>query len=114
MTGFLLFLPPLSRPVPSAGLRRCLEINSCNCFTLATLVKLERASECSSEHPWTSALPRKKQKYAEGAKQKQNGKWTDPVKFPGREFNSLREYRAAREQHQARRDKYRAQRYHCC
>ena len=58
--------------------------------------------------------PPKKAKWVDGARQKQNGKWTDPVKFPGREFDDLDELRAAKKQRAARRDEYRAQRYNCC
>ena len=36
--------------------------------------------------------------YVEGAIQKANGKWTSPHFFPGREFDDLDEYRAAKKQ----------------
>ena len=42
----------------------------------------------------------------EGAEQKQNGKWTDNAKFPGREFDDLDAYRAAKKQRKARRGAY--------
>ena len=37
----------------------------------------------------------------EGAAQKQNGKWVSQM-FPGREFDDLDEYRAAKKQRKAR------------
>ncbi len=43
---------------------------------------------------------------AEGAKQKANGKWANYKTFPGREFDDLDEYRAAKKQHAARRAAY--------
>ena len=43
-----------------------------------------------------------------------NGKWINSHMFPGREFDDLDEYRAAKKQRAARRDEYRAQRYNCC
>ena len=60
-----------------------------------------------------AAPPKKKQKYVEGARQKQNGKWSQPQMFPGHEFDDLDAYRAAKKQRYARRDEYRAQRFHC-
>ena len=53
--------------------------------------------------------PRKKRKCVEGAKQKSNGKWSNPKLFPGREFDDLDEYRAAKKQRAARCEDYRAQ-----
>ena len=47
-------------------------------------------------------------KCVEGARQKKSGKWTDPVKFPGREFDDLDAYRAAKKQRAARREEYSA------
>ena len=52
---------------------------------------------------------KKKMKKAEGAYQKQNGKWTNKDMFPGRDFDDLDAYRAAKKQRAARRDEYRAQ-----
>ena len=46
---------------------------------------------------------------AEGAQQKINGKWANYKMFPGREFDDLDEYRAAKKQHAARRKEYSAQ-----
>ena len=40
--------------------------------------------------------------------QKKNGKWTDYAKFPGREFDDLDAYRAAKKQRAARREEYSA------
>ena len=45
----------------------------------------------------------------EGAYQKENGKWANPVMFPGREFNDLDAYRAAKKQRNERRAAYSAQ-----
>jgi len=50
--------------------------------------------------------PRKKQKYVEGARQKQNGKWRNNKLFPGRDFDDLDEYRAAKKQRAARHAAY--------
>ena len=44
----------------------------------------------------------------EGAKPKTNGKWRSGL-FPGREFDDLDEYRAAKKQREERREEYRAQ-----
>jgi hypothetical protein len=46
-----------------------------------------------------------KRTFAEGAQQKQNGKWSSRM-FPGREFDDLDEYRAAKRQHKERRAAY--------
>ena len=51
---------------------------------------------------------RKKMKKAEGAYQKQNGKWTNKDMFPGREFDDLDAYRAAKKQRAARREAWSA------
>ena len=51
------------------------------------------------------SAPPKRGKYAEGAYQKQNGKWADARMFPGREFDDLDAYRAAKKQRVAQ--KYR-------
>ena len=50
-----------------------------------------------------------KRKIIEGAVQKSNGKWSCPKSFPGREFDDLDAYRAAKKQRAARREEYRAQ-----
>ena len=52
-------------------------------------------------------LPRKERR-VEGAYQKVNGKWGSDS-FPGREFDDLDTYRAAKKQRYARRQEYRAQ-----
>ena len=59
----------------------------------------------------TSRAPpsKKRGRYVEGAKQKSNGKWTNSCMFPGREFDDLDAYRAAKKQRAARREEYRAQ-----
>ena len=43
---------------------------------------------------------------AEGAYQKQSGKWTSPYFFPGREFDDLDAYRAAKKQRYEQRAAY--------
>ena len=53
-----------------------------------------------------SAAPRKRAKHVEGARQNKNGKWTDTVKFPGREFDDLDAYRAAKKQRKEQRAAY--------
>jgi len=53
----------------------------------------------------------KKPRRVEGAEQKANGKWRNHKLFPGRVFDDIDEYRAAKKQRAARRDEYRAQRY---
>ena len=45
----------------------------------------------------------------EGAAQKQNGKWANTRLFPGREFDDLDAYRAAKKQRKERRAAYSAQ-----
>ena len=55
------------------------------------------------------AAPRKKYvrgKCVESAIQKSNGKWTNYAMFPGREFDDLDAYRAAKKQRAARRSAY--------
>ena len=56
----------------------------------------------------TSRAPpsKKRGRYVEGAKQKSNGKWTNSCMFPGREFDDLDAYRAAKKQRKERRDAY--------
>jgi hypothetical protein len=49
------------------------------------------------------AAPPKKLRRVEGATQKSNGKWANKDMFPGREFDDLEEYRAARKQRAAQR-----------
>ena len=49
--------------------------------------------------------PRKRTKCVEGAWQKSNGKWGS-VMFPGREFDDLDAYRAAKKQRKERRAAY--------
>ena len=46
--------------------------------------------------------PRSKRLCVEGAAQKVNGKWSNSVMFPGREFDDLDAYRAAKKQCAAR------------
>lgn len=55
------------------------------------------------------AAPRKRAKCVEGATQKANGKWSNPIMFPGREFDDYDAYRAAKKQRAARREEYSVQ-----
>ena len=57
------------------------------------------------ERPTKAKAPLKKQKWVEGAHQKKNGKLRSEM-FPGREFDDLDEYRAAKKQHYERRAAY--------
>ena len=50
-----------------------------------------------------------KRTFVEGALQKANGKWTNYDMFPGREFDDLDTYRAAKKQRKERRAAYSAQ-----
>ena len=50
-------------------------------------------------------LPKKKLR-VEGATQKSNGKWANKDLFPGREFDDLDAYRAAKKQRYERRAAY--------
>ena len=45
-------------------------------------------------------------KLIEGARQKSNGKWSDSRIFPGREFDNLDAYRAAKKQRVEQRAEY--------
>ena len=56
--------------------------------------------------PATKRKARKKAKYVEGARQQQNGKWTNRAMFPGRVFDDLVEYRAAKKQRGKQRAAY--------
>ena len=60
------------------------------------------------ERPTEAKAPLKKQKWVEGAHQKKNGKWRSEM-FPGREFDDLDAYRAAKKQRAARRAAWSAQ-----
>ena len=64
------------------------------------------------ERPTKAKAPRKKQKRVEGATQKVNGKWRNHAMFPGREFDDLDAYRAAKKQRAARRAEWSAQAYY--
>ena len=55
--------------------------------------------------------PRFVQRRVEGAQSKANGKWINHYMFPGREFDDLDEYRAAKKQRAARRAAWSAQAY---
>ena len=86
----------LVRNVPHAKLRGLFEAQPA------------RAPPKKCERPTKAAPPKKKLRRVEGAHQKQNGKWANQ-QFPGREFESLDEFRAAKKQRAARREEYRAQ-----
>ena len=51
-------------------------------------------------------VPKKRGQVVEGATQKTNGKWIQCAMFPGREFDDLDAYRAAKKQRAARREEY--------
>ena len=61
------------------------------------------------ERPTKKKDGRKMAKTVEGARQKKNGKWSNTVMFPGREFDDFDAYRAAKKQRYARREEYREQ-----
>ena len=72
---------------------------------LPGLYKRERPTKQKGD-----GAPRKSPRFAQGRKvegawQKSNGKWGSHL-FPGREFDNLDEYRAARKQRAARRVKW--------
>ena len=54
----------------------------------------------------------KREKKIEGATQKANGNWTNHEMFPGREFDDLDAYRAAKKQRKEQRKEYIAQTRH--
>ena len=61
------------------------------------------------QRPTKAKAPRKRAKCVEGAIQKANGKWSCYEMFPGREFDDLDAYRAAKKQRYERRAAYSAQ-----
>ena len=67
---------------------------------------------CDYEARYAPA-PKKRERFVprrvEGAEQKANGKWACSWMFPGREFDDLDEFRAAKKQRAARRKEYSAQ-----
>ena len=70
--------------------------------------KFEARPARKRERPTEAKAPLKKQKWVEGAHQKKNGKWRSEM-FPGREFDDLDAYRAAKKQRAARRAAWSAQ-----
>ena len=56
--------------------------------------------------PETARAPPNYGKCIEGAKSKANGKWTNYETFPGREFDDLDAYRAAKKQRKEQRAAY--------
>ena len=59
-----------------------------------------------AKRPRKRDIGKKSGKCVEGAVQKANGKWTNRGMFPGREFDDLDAYRAAKKQHKERRAEY--------
>ena len=59
------------------------------------------------ERPTKRKAGRKKAKHVEGARQKKNGKWSSSM-FPGREFDDLDAYRAAKKQRATRKKEHNA------
>ena len=77
----------------------------------------EHARETFEARPARAAPPKKRkrpaakkprfvQRCVEGAKSKANGKWANSRLFPGREFDDLDAYRAAKKQRKERRAAY--------
>ena len=66
--------------------------------------------QCSNMERKAGGAPPKKKPCVESATQKQNGKWTNNFMFPGREFDDLDAYRAAKKQRAARRSAFLDQR----
>ena len=60
-----------------------------------------RATEEAATHQRLAETP-----HVSAILEKSNGKWTDNAKFPGREFDDLDAYRAAKKQRMARRGAY--------
>tara|TARA_B100000459_G_scaffold21876_1_gene10775 strand:+ start:177 stop:452 length:276 start_codon:yes stop_codon:yes gene_type:complete len=90
---------PTARRGASLVLQNCSpkKLKKCRCTVAVTPVMVSDTSR---------APPSKKRgRYVEGAKQKSNGKWTNSCMFPGREFDDLDAYRAAKKQRVAQ--KYR-------
>ena len=98
-------LPPAPPPAPRRRSGRA----------PAPKVIFDAPDERPPSHQRQAGCPKKRKAGAyaprcvEGATQKVNGKWTNAAMFPGREFDNLREYRAAKEQRAARREEYSAQ-----
>ena len=74
-----------------------------------TQTESRRRSKKESKKAWSLPRPLVKRTFVEGAMQKSNGKWTNYDTFPGREFDDLDAYRAAKKQRVARRAAYSAQ-----
>ena len=88
--------PPPPAPLPRSARTRTPKIKA---DAPGPLLKCERGvpiQRCN--------LP--KRKIIEGAVQKSNGKWSCAKLFPGREFDDLDAYRAAKKQRTARRSEY--------
>ena len=76
------------------------------------------SQQCSAQSAWTSRaqpskifFPQQRRLCVEGAIQKVNGKWSDSRMFPGREFDDLDEFRAAKKQRTDQRAAYRDQKH---
>ena len=99
----------LRRAVPSAGFiwARLEPHQPTSGITRSTGDSLESFTVAKSRalRPWCDGLPSKRAKFqgkrVEGAQQRANGKWGSPM-FPGRQFDDLDAYRAAKKQRAAR------------
>ncbi len=69
------------------------------------------AQKRRAKHPRTPEIGMRVGKSVEGARQKSNGKWTHPGMFPGREFDDLDAFRAAKKQREEQRAAYSDQLY---
>ena len=69
---------------------------------------VDRVSELPHGLAGGSKKPRFVRRYVEGARSKVNGKWSNPLIFPGREFDDLDAYRAAKKQRAAQLAEWRA------
>ena len=106
LASVLAALPDLPSPPPPAPLPEKL--------TRTPKVIVDAPDERCPAQKRSAKRPRKRcpldspsflsRNWVEGAIQKVNGKWSSPQLFPGREFDDLDAYRAAKAQLAARRD----------
>jgi hypothetical protein len=101
LASVLAALPPAPRPAPP---RRSGRAPAPKVIVDAPgpVLRCERDLPIARHSP-----PRRKS--VEGAYRNQSGTWTNAAMFPGREFDDLDEYRAAKRQRTARRSEYSAQ-----
>ena len=85
LASVLAALPPAPAAAPAAPLPR-------NARTRTPKVIVDPPA------PARTSNARPKKAYVEGAAQRANGKWYNTYLFPGREFDDLDEYRAAKKQ----------------